>query len=80
MNIEKLQLKGMLAEAKKEFRMLDTEASGLIILIRSLLNPYEEILKLDIDKVSVSIKRLNEITKKMKSLKEKILNLESEFE
>ena len=39
MNPERLQLKGMLAESKKNFRTLDTEASGLVILIRALLNP-----------------------------------------
>ena len=37
MNIERLQLKGMLAESKKRFHHLDTEASALVILIRSLL-------------------------------------------
>lgn len=80
MSIERLQLKGMLVEAKKEFRSLDIEASGLIILIRSLLNPYEEVLKTDTDKVSVSVKRLVEVAEKMKSLNEKIKNLEKEFE
>lgn len=80
MNPEKLQMKGMLAEAKKRFRTLDTEASGLIILIRSLLNPYEEIKNLDMEKVSVSVKRLNEITQEMKTLSEKIKKLETEFE
>lgn len=80
MNPERLQMKGMLAEAKKCFRSLDTEASGLVILIRSLLNPYEDIKNLDMDKVSVSVKRLNEITKEMKTLNEKIKKLESEFD
>lgn len=80
MNPEKLQLKGMLAESKKRFRTLDTEASGLVILIRSLLNPYEDIKNLDMEKVSVSVKRLNEITEELKTLSEKIKNLEAEFE
>ena len=53
MNPERLQLKGLLAESKKNFRSLDTEASGLIVLIRSYLSPYEEILKLDMDKILV---------------------------
>ena len=35
MNPEILQMKGMLAEAKKKYRSLDTEASGLVILIRN---------------------------------------------
>ena len=76
MNPEILQMKGMLAEAKKKYRTLDTEASGLVILIRSLLNPYEEIQKLDMDKVLVSVNRLKDITKEMQALK----RLESELE
>ena len=78
MNPERLQLKGMLAESKKNFRTLDTEASGLVILI--LLNPYEDIKNLDMDKVFVSAKRLKEITEEMQTLNEKIKKLESEFE
>ena len=35
MNLERIQLKGQLAEAKSEYRNLDVEASGLVILIRS---------------------------------------------
>ena len=57
MNPERLQPKGMLAESKKSFRSLDTEGSGLVILIRSLLNPYEDISKLDTEKALVSMKR-----------------------
>ena len=80
MNPEILQMKGMLAEAKKKYRTLDTEASGLVILIRSLLNPYEEIQKLDMDKVLVSANRLKDITKEMQILNDKIKRLESELE
>lgn len=80
MNPERLQMKGMLAEAKKSFRTLDTEASGLVILIRALLNPYEDIKNLDMDKVFVSVKRLKDISKEMQVLNEKIKNLESELE
>lgn len=80
MNPERLQLKGMLAEAKKKYRILDTEASGLILIIRTLLNPYEDILKLDTDKALVSISRLNEVRKEMLTLNSKIKLLESEFE
>ena len=80
MNPEILQYKGMLAEAKKSFRSLDTEASGLIILIRALLNPYEEIEKLDTEKALISLKRLDEITKELKTLKVKIKNLENDLE
>ena len=80
MNPERLQLKGMLAEAKKSFRTYDTEASGLVILIRSLLNPYEDIAKLDVEKALASLKRLNDVQAEMKTLETKIKNLESELE
>ena len=59
---------------------MNTEASGLVILIRSLLNPYDEIKNLDMEKVTVSVKRLSEITAELKTLAEKIKNLEAEFE
>lgn len=80
MNPERLQLKGMLAESKTRFRTLDTEASGTILIIRSQLNPYEEITSLDTDKVLVLSHRLNKIVQEMKDLKEKIKKLEQELE
>ncbi len=79
MNPERLQLKGMLAESKKNLRSLDTEASGLVILIRSLLNPYEDISKLDTEKALVSMKRLNDVQAEIKNLEVKIKNLEDEL-
>lgn len=81
MNIERMQFQGQLAELKKKFKNLDTEASGLIILIRSLLNPYEEDLtKLETEKAVASITRLNQITLEMKSIKTKIEKMEGEID
>lgn len=80
MNPERLQLKGLLAENKKKYRTLDTESSGLILIIRSLLNPYEEILNIDMEKISVSVNRLSEVQKELKETAEKIKKLEAEFD
>lgn len=80
MNPERLQMKGMLAEAKKRFRTLDTEASGSILIIRSLLNPYEDIDKIDTEQALIAMAKLNELAKELKALKEKIKKLEQEFE
>lgn len=81
MNIERMQFQGQLAELKKKFKNLDTEASGLIILIHSLLNPYEEDLtKLETEKAVASIARLNQITLEMKSIKIKIEKMEGEID
>ena len=80
MNPERLQLKGMLAESKKRFRTLDREASGLILIIRSLLNPYEDVTKIDTEKALVSMQRLNTIQTELKNLEVKIRNLEAELD
>ena len=80
MNQERLQLKGMLVETRKSYRELDTEASGLILIIRTLLNPYVEISSIDTNKCLVHTKRLHEITQRMQELRVKIKNLEQEFE
>lgn len=80
MNIERIQLKGQLAEAKSKSKQLDTEAAGLIILIRSLLNPFEDdTSKIDIEKVTVQTARLQNIIFELRSLKDKINNLEEYF-
>ena len=73
MNIERIQLKGQLAEAKSKYKHLDTEAAGLVLLLRSLLNPYEDdTTKLDIEKASVQFQRLQEIVIELRNLKQKI--------
>ena len=80
MNPERSQLKGMLAESKKRYRCIDTESSGLILLLRSLLNPYEEIINIDTEKIVVTSIRLKALQDEMKTLSSKIKNLEAELE
>ena len=80
MNIERFQLKGMLADAKKQFRIKDTEASGLIILLRSLLNPYIPVIEIDTQKVSVHVERLHRIISEMKEKQKQIKQMESDLE
>ena len=81
MNIENMQIKGQLADSRKKLRSLETEVSGYIILIRSLLNPYEDdVSKIESDKVSSVTNRLNELIPRIRSLKEKIRKLEAHFE
>ncbi len=80
MNPERLQLKGLLAQSRKSLRALDAEASGQMFVIRSILNPYEEILNIDTEKALVCLNRLNDIKNEMSALSEKIKKLESELE
>ena len=80
MNPERIQLKGILAESKKNYQLLDTEASGLVILIRTLLNPYAEIENLDAKKAIAAMQRLDKIVDELNILGIKIKKLESEFE
>lgn len=81
MNIERIQLKGQLVEAKSKYKHLDTEAAGLILLIRSLLNPFEDdTTKIDVEKANVQFQRLQEIVLELRTLKEKIQKLEDYFD
>jgi hypothetical protein len=80
MNIERIQLKGQLSEAKSKYRNLDVEAAALILLIRSLLNPYEDdTTRQETEKALVSLTRLNEIVTELRRLKKKISDLEDYF-
>ena len=80
MNIERFQLKGMLADAKKQFRLKDTEASGLIILLRSLLKPYIPVTEIETEKVIVQVDRLHKIISEMKEKQIQINQMESDLE
>lgn len=81
MNLERMQLKGLLVESQKKYKTLDTEASGLIILIRSVLNPYQDDMsQLQVEKVLTYVERLHSIVVEIKDLKSKIEKLEREFE
>lgn len=77
---ERVLAKGYLADAKRRFKEKDLEASGLLVSIRSLLNPYEDDLtRIDIEKIMVMAKRLNKCIEEMKALKIKIEKLEADL-
>ena len=80
MNPERLQLKGMLAESKKQLGELRTQASGYVLIIRSLLNPYEDVLKLDTEKALSSMKLLYDVQAELKEVSQKVKNLEAELD
>lgn len=80
MNPERLQLKGMLVESKKQLVELRTQASGYVLIIRSLLNPYEDVSKLDTEKALSSMKLLYDVQAQLKEVAQKIKNLEAELE
>ena len=80
MNPERLQLKGMLAECKKQLGELRTQASGYVLIIRSLLNPYEDVSKLDTEKALSSMKLLNDVKAEIIEVSQKVKNLEAELD
>ena len=80
MNPERLQLKGMLAESKNQYGELKTQASGYVLIIRSLLNPYEDVSKLDTEKALSSMKLLYNVQAELKEVSQKIKNLEAELD
>ena len=80
MNIERLQMKGLLSESKKKYKKLDTDVSGLIILIRTYISPYEDdVTNLKVDKALSAMEKLKFTVDAMKELKEKINSLEGDL-
>lgn len=78
---ERILAKGYLADARRRFREKDLEASGLLVSIRTLLNPYEDDLtKIEIEKVIVMAKKLGECIEEMRALRAKIEKLEAELD
>ncbi len=77
MRSEILKYKGQLAELKRKYNHLDTEASGLIIHIRSLLDPFEEdVTKLKVEIVANSAERLSKVVEEIRHLQSRIKELE----
>lgn len=78
---ERVLAKGYLAETKKRLKEKDLEASGVLISLRLLLNPYEDDLsKIDSEKVLIMAKKFNECIEEIKTLKAKIAKLEAEID
>ncbi len=65
---------------KKQYGELKTQASGYVLIIRSLLNPYEDVSKLDTEKALSSMKLLYDVQAELKEVTHKIKNLEAELE
>lgn len=81
MNIERLKLKGLLSEAKQKLKKLDVDSSGLIILIRTYISPYEDDLtNLEVEKALQAMERLQSNIAEIKELKQKIKNLEADLD
>lgn len=81
MNIERLQLKDNLAKNKQKFKELDIKVSGLILVVRNYLNPYEDdVTELETEKAFQSMGELNQTVQEMKELKVKIHKMERDLE
>jgi len=76
MKHEILQAKGQLADWRKEYRELDLQASGLIVVIRNELSPYtEDVTTLRVDQAAVAMNQLQKVVTRMRELKQKIEDL-----
>jgi hypothetical protein len=76
MKHEILQAKGQLADWRKEYRELDLQASGLIVVIRNELSPYtEDVTTLRVDQAAVAMNQLQKVVARMRELKGKIEDL-----
>jgi hypothetical protein len=77
---ERILLKGYLSDEKKRYREKDLEASGLILTIRNLLNPYEDDpTKIESEKALIMMQKLHLVISELKEIKDKILRLERDL-
>lgn len=73
MRTDLLAVKGRRAELRKQKSDLDLEGAGLVTLIRSQLDPYEDDLtRLPIDQAEASMDRLLTVWSKLKEVKAKL--------
>lgn len=80
MKDDRLRLQGQLAEHNRLYKNYDMEVSGLIILIRDLINPFEnDVTRLKTGSALQSMKRLDKCVEKMKEIRDQIKEIEDEL-
>jgi hypothetical protein len=73
MNDEILRLRGRLAAAEKRFTELDNLASGLIINVRQMIDPYvDDVTTLRVDEAQAMMTKLHETVHEMRTVKAQI--------
>ncbi len=73
MNLERTHLKAKFAENKSKLKELDLKVSNLIIVIRNLIDPYEDdVTRLETENALQAVNDLYNTVEEMKELKEKI--------
>ena len=81
MNRERLQLKGMLGELEREAKLLDAKCKGSVILIRNILNPYEDdVCKLDTEVAKTTMIELHKSKLELKEIRAKIQRIREDLE
>lgn len=80
MKAERLQMKGMLCELERETKQLDAKCKGHLLLVRQILNPYEDDLtKLDISEAKAAMDSLAEDSNKLEELKKKMQRIRDDL-
>lgn len=75
MNEERLILKGRLADVKKALRENELKARALLISIRNILNPYDNIASINTEQVVITAKMLHDTVTNIKALKDNLQSL-----
>ena len=80
MNQEIQRMRGLLAVNREKREQLQLEASGLVVLVRQYLDPYEQdFTRLKIDEALQSMTRLAEIRREAAELGRAIAQLEEDL-
>ncbi len=77
---ELLQAKGLLADLDRRAGELETEAKGLVMLIRMALSPYEDdVLALKVDEALAGVSRLKDISEDLSRVRERVNDLKQQI-
>ena len=79
MSDEFYKAKGRLAALEQEYEVLESKAEALMTICRELLDPYKELLDLDLEKTFHMVQEFREVQLKAREKKEMIDKIKSDY-
>lgn len=67
-----MRLKSRAADAKQRIKGIDLEAKGLVLVIRTRIDPYEPIGRLKTEEALASMTRLHELAEERRGLEREL--------
>jgi len=76
---ERIRLRGLLEEKRKELTALRVKADGLLISLRMLLDPYKDLEELRCDVIAEQARELEALWRRVRELSQEIARMEADL-